>query len=177
MSEPVSVEPVTPDRHAAIDALDRQAFGGPYEAELVAKLRRDGLVFAELAALDGDRLLGHILFSRLDVEVGGRRVEAAALAPMAVAADRRGQGIGGALIRGGIEACRRMGIAVVIVLGHPDYYPRFGFSAARARHLATPFPGPAFMALELQPGCLDGGGGSVTYPHAFGIADARQSRT
>ncbi len=175
MSETVSVVAVTPDRHAAIDSLNRRAFGGPYEAELVAKLRRDGLVIAELVALDGDSLLGHILFSRLDVEVGGRRVEAAALAPMAVEADRRRQGIGSALIRGGLEACRRMGIAAVIVLGHPDYYPRFGFSAARARHLTTPFPGEAFMALELQAGCLDGGG-SVTYPHAFGIEDLLQSK-
>jgi putative acetyltransferase len=175
LSESVSIESAASEHHAAIAALTLEAFGGPYEPDLIEKLRRDGLVVAELVALEEGDVVGHILFSRLDVEVGGRGVEAAALAPMAVRPDHQRQGIGGGLIRRGLADCRKMGIAAVIVLGHPDYYPRFGFSAARARHLATPFPGEAFMALELAPGALDGGGGSVTYPHAFGIADQRQA--
>jgi putative acetyltransferase len=95
-------------------------------------------------------------------------VRSLALAPMSVQPGRQRQGIGGALVRESLQRAHQQGWAAVIVLGHPGYYPRFGFSAALARSLAAPFSGNAFMALELIPGALQGGAGRVVYPAAFG---------
>jgi putative acetyltransferase len=161
---------VTPDRHTAIADLNRAAFGGDAEGALIARLRNDGLVLVERVALDANRVIGHILFSRLDVEIDGRKVSSAALAPMAVRPDRHRQGIGSRLVQDGLAELRSVGCEAVIVLGHPGYYPRFGFSAALAAKLNAPFKGEAFMALALMLGALDGHAGSVTYPDAFRIA-------
>ena len=157
---------------ADIDAtaeLNRTAFGGDYEADLIARLRADGLVIASLVAQVRAKIVGHILFSMLPAEMDGRTVRAAALAPIAVQPDLQNQGIGSKLVEEGLKAVRERGIEAVIVLGHPAYYPRFGFSADLARRLAAPFSGEAFMALELVPGALDGSMGSVSYPAAFGL--------
>ncbi len=94
-------------------------------------------------------------------------IEAAALAPIAVSPDYRGAGIGAALIREGLRICKAHGKDVVLVLGDPRYYVRFGFSAERATAIASAYSGPSFMALELTPGVLRGVSGSVTYPSAF----------
>ena len=87
---------------------------------------------------------------------------------MAVAPGRQRSGIGSALVRAGLDQARRQHWQAVIVLGHPHFYPRFGFSAAVAAHFEAPFRGEAFMALELAPGAL-AGRGRVTYPVAFGL--------
>lgn len=161
----------TPEDRPAIREVNEMAFGTPEEAALVDRLRADGLVLVSLVACDGGAVVGHILFSELPIETAGRRVRGAALAPMAVRPDRQRQGLGSALVRRGLEACRALGVEAVVVLGHPAYYPRFGFSAETARHLEAPVSGPAFMALELTPGVLGGGAGRVGYPPAFGLAD------
>ena len=153
---------------ASIRDIHRAAFGREDEAVLVDRLRADGMVIASLVAEDAVRLAGHILFTRLDVTGGQGSIPAAALAPVAVLPEVQNQGIGSALVRAGIQVCRDAGMHAIIVLGHPDYYPRFGFSAALARSLTAPFSGPAFMALELVPGAL-GARATVTYPSAFGI--------
>ncbi len=114
-------------------------------------------------------IVGHILLSWLPTVMDGRVVKALALAPMAVRPGLQKQGIGGRLIAAALQEARDAGAEAVIVLGHPDYYPRFGFSAALARNLASPFSGEAFMALELVPGALVGERGSVSYPAAFGL--------
>ena len=157
---------------ADIDAtaeLNRTAFGGDYEADLIARLRADGLVIACLVAQVRAKIVGHTLFSMLPAEMDGRTIRAAALAPMAVKPDLQNQGIGSKLVEEGLKAVRERSFDGVIVLGHPAYYPRFGFSADLARRLAVPFSGEAFMALELVPGALDGSRGSVSYPAAFGL--------
>jgi putative acetyltransferase len=159
----------TPADAPAIAALSREEFNGDYEADLIDRLREDGLVAVSLIAYDATDLVGHILFRELAVEIDGRSINAVALAPMAVRADRQRQGIGGQLIRHGLERLRQRGYAAVIVLGHPDYYPRFGFSAALAAKLRSPFPGEHFMALELEPDALAGQTGRVLYPPAFGL--------
>ena len=151
---------------AGIREANRLAFGGEDEARLIDRLRADGDVVVSLVAVEGDDVLGHVLFSRLPIERAGEAIQGAALAPVAVRPDRQRQGIGSALIRHGIERCRERGCAAIVVLGHPEYYPRFGFSAALAERLAAPYSGPALMALELEPGSLIGGG-AVRYPPAF----------
>jgi putative acetyltransferase len=105
----------------------------------------------------------------MSIETPTGAVAAVALAPMAVLPGYQRQGIGGRLIRYGLDKLRGLGERVVIVVGHPGYYPRFGFSTERARSLENPFPPDAFMALELSPGALDFIRGRVRYPHAFGL--------
>jgi len=114
-------------------------------------------------------VVGHLLFSRLPIESAAGTVEALALAPVAVRSDRQRQGIGSQLIRDGLAMCRQRGHRIVVVLGHAEYYPRFGFSAALAERLRSPFPGPHFMAMELVPGSLSGVEGEVRYPPPFGV--------
>jgi putative acetyltransferase len=97
------------------------------------------------------------------------RVSAVALAPVAVLPGHQRKGIGSLLIRRGLELSRGLDEEIVIVVGHPDYYPRFGFSSVKAKSLESPFPQEAFMVLELRLGVLDGIEGAVLYPTAFGI--------
>jgi putative acetyltransferase len=88
---------------------------------------------------------------------------------MAVIPARQRQGIGSRLVEEALAAARRLEADAVIVLGHPEFYPRFGFSAEKAAHLTAPFSGESFMALELTPGSLAGAPGNVRYPQAFGL--------
>ena len=152
-----------------IHELNSVVFGRADEPELIDSLRDAGDVVASIVALEADRIIGHILFSKLAVTGSARAVHAAALAPMAVHPARQRSGIGSALVRRGLDVCGARDIEVVIVLGHPAYYPRFGFSAATAARLRAPFSGPAFMALELVPGALEGFEGTVRYAPAFGL--------
>ena len=152
----------------AIRNVNRLAFGGAEEADLVDALRANGQAVVSLVAIEADELIGHILFSRLPIAAETQTIAAAALAPVAVLPQYQRRGVGSALIRRGLEVCRERGRLAVIVVGHPEYYPRFGFSAELARGLRSPFSGPAFMALELVPGALRNIAGTVRYPSAFG---------
>ncbi len=145
------------------------AFDGPDESRLVAGLRTEGTVIAALAAVENAQVLGHVLFSELPIVAAAGTLRAAALAPLAVTPTHQRRGIAADLVRAGLDACRERGVTAVVVLGDPDYYPRFGFSSELARNLRAPFRGPAFMALELAPGCLDGVTGTVHYSAAFGL--------
>lgn len=164
------IRPEEPGDRAAIQAVNAAAFGQDDEADLVDRLRQDGLVIASLVAVEGTtgEIVGHILFSDLPIETDTRTIRAAALAPMAVLPAFQRQGVGSALVRAGLEACRGLGIEAVVVLGHPDYYPRFGFSAETAKRLRAPYAGEAFMALELTPGVLQGIDATLRYPPALG---------
>ncbi len=160
-----------PEDRAAIRLVNEEAFGRRDEADLVDALRNQGLVLASFVAKIQEHVVGHILFSRMSIEATGRTgsVPAVALAPVAVLPEQQGRGIGGELIKHGLDWLRGEGEQIVIVLGHPKYYSRFGFSADKASSLSSPFPPEAFMALELNPGALDGIHGKVRYPEAFGL--------
>jgi putative acetyltransferase len=152
---------------AGIRQVNQAAFGTSEEADLVDALRADGdMLISTVAELD-ERIVGHVLFSRMAIDTVEALIPAVALAPMAVAPPHQRQGIGGRLIANGLETLRARGERVVIVVGHPTYYPRFGFSSVRGRALEHPFAPDAFMVLELAPGALDGTRGRVKYPPAF----------
>lgn len=168
----VAIGEERPEDAAAIAALHEAAFGGPAEARIVDRLRRDGLIVLSLVAIDREKIVGHVLFSRLAVTVDGRPVLAAALAPLAVRPDRQRQRIGSRLVENALPLLRERGVEAVIVVGHPAYYRRFGFSAALARKLDSSYTGEAFMALELRPGALAGRRGEARYPPAFSDAGA-----
>jgi putative acetyltransferase len=154
---------------ASIHELNAQAFGRDNEARLIALLRSSPAFISELSlvAIDTARVVGHILFSRIHIRTPECDVPALALAPMAVLPERHHQGIGSALIRYGLDESRRLGHQIVVVVGHPRYYPRFGFSSARAKGLEAPYPDPVFMVQELTPGALTGVRGVVEYPPVF----------
>ncbi len=154
--------------YPAIRAIARHAFGKAAEANLVERLRDEGDVLVELVAGDELALQGHILYSRLVIERARETIAAAALAPVAVLPAFQRRGIGRALIEAGSARCAALGVAAIIVLGHRDYYPRFGFSAAIAESLEAPFSGSSLMALELISGVLQKGG-RVRYAAAFGV--------
>ncbi len=159
-----------PGDYPAIEAINKQAFGQIEEARLVNALRPSlpGAAYSRIAVLDGQPV-GHILFSPILIETAQTSVPALALAPLAVLPDYQGQGIGSALVREGLATLRGMGEQIVIVLGHSDFYPRFGFLPASHYGIRAPFevPDPAFMVIELQPGALEKVQGTVRYPLAF----------
>lgn len=153
-----------PSDHGAVRQLVADAFQGETEPRLVDLLRADGDVLFELVSLNGETVEGHILFSRMWADRQGLY---AALGPLAVRPDRQRTGIGSALVRAALETAREFGVEGVILLGHPAYYPRFGFSTQAARQVRSPYAGnPAFMALALEPGAFDAPL-SVAYPDAF----------
>ena len=161
------VRPETPADHDQIARLLTDAFGGPAEARLVDLLRAGPAYVPELALVaevDGS-VVGHILFTVVTVD----GVPALALAPMAVTPSRQRTGIGSALVRAGLTRAEARPEAAVIVLGHPDYYPRFGFQRARAFGIEPPWPGvpdEAFLVWPL-PAYSEACRGVVVYPPAF----------
>jgi putative acetyltransferase len=122
-----------PHERDVICAINVAAFGRPDEANLVARLRNEGAVLASFVAEVDGRIVGHILFSRMLIETPSVRLSAVAVAPMAVAPEQQRLGVGRQLIRDGLAWLRARGEHIVIVLGHPAYYARFGFSPAGAR--------------------------------------------
>jgi putative acetyltransferase len=157
-----------PEQRAQVLALNRLAFAGEEEARIIEALTRDNLVVLSLVVTEDEKVTGHILFSRLEVEVDGHPVKAVALAPMAVLPDHQNRGIGSTLIRRGLDLVAARGFEAVLVVGHTAFYPRFGFSPEAVRHIACPFQGhEAFMGLELKPGALTGESGVCRYPAAF----------
>jgi putative acetyltransferase len=162
---------IRPEQRADIDgtrAVNLAAFETSSEADLVDVLRERADPVVSLVADAGDAIVGHILFSPATLP-GYPDLRIMGLAPMAVAPARQRQGIGAALIREGLEQCRRLGVGAVIVLGHADYYPRFGFRAASAFGLRSEYevPDDVFMALELVQGSLHGASGTMQYHPAF----------
>ena len=153
----------TPEDGEAIRALNDAAFGGPDEAAIVAQLDEDGDNLLSLVAHDDRDILGHVQF--FPILVDGADI-AAGFGPMSVVPARQKSGIGAGLLRFGLQMMEGAGRQIVFVLGHPDYYPRFGFRAETAEPFSAPWSGPAFMALRF--GEAGPAAGTLTYPPAFG---------
>jgi putative acetyltransferase len=133
----------------------------------VDQLRDNGHCLLSLVAEDESEIVGHIMFSPMTIEGDGASWSAVCLAPVAVAPARQKEGIGGLLIQAGLGELREAGHGVVVLLGHPTYYPRFGFRPARQFGLHYQDDRDAFMALELYPGALDGISGAVKFAPEF----------
>jgi len=159
----------TPEDIDSIRRVNRQAFDQDEEAELVDRLRNRDAVTLSLVAVQEDGIVGHILFSPVTVESEHSSFAAVTLAPMAVLPTHQRQEIGSQLVRAGLEECRRLGHQIVVVLGHPDYYPRFGFVPAKARGIDCEFEAPqeAWMLLELKERALSGRDGTVKFQPEF----------
>ncbi len=164
----ITIRPETAADRAAVRAVNESAFGQREEADLVEALHRAGAATVALVAEIDGAVAGHILFSPVAVEPPAGRL-LLGLAPMAVAPSRQRSGLGSRLVREGLERCRAAGAAGVVVLGHPEYYPRFGFVPARRLGLRCEYdvPPEVFMAQGLAPGGLSGVSGLVRYHPAF----------
>jgi putative acetyltransferase len=161
-----------PGDHQNIFDVNSQAFGRDDEARLVEALRRSPAFIPDLSlvALEDDRgIVGHILFTRIVIADAERSHDALALAPLAVLPAAQKCGVGSALVRRGLEDAKSLGHRIVIVVGHPEYYPKFGFHPAAAFGIRAPFDvrSEAFMALALQVEALAGVHGEVRYPAEF----------
>lgn len=168
----IHIRPETADDHPAIRHVVHSAFGGSDEVKLVDALRSGGWVLIELVAEFDNQIVGHVLFSRIALATQTGKISLVSLAPVAVLPDYQKQSIGSRLIRSGLKQLKDQGESVVVVLGHPEYYPRFGFSAELARSLHSPYSGkPAWMALELQSGALKDIQGQVDYSPPFSAFD------
>jgi putative acetyltransferase len=154
-----------------IHAVNLAAFESATEATLVDALRVQAVDAISLVAEDDDTIVGHIMFSPVRL-TGADDIRTMALAPMAVTPERQRAGIGSALVRTGLAECRRRGVEAVFVVGHPPYYPRFGFTLASSFGIACEFevPDEAFMAVELVAGALRGKAGTVFFHVAFRAA-------
>ena len=151
-----------------VRAVNLAAFGSDAEARMVDLLRSDAAGVISLIADEDGQVVGHIMLSPVHV-AGAPDLNAVALAPMAVRPQHQRIGIGSALVRAALEECRRADTAAVFVVGHPSYYPRFGFSPASGFGFKCEFdvPDEVFMAMELVPGALANGSGTVYFHEAF----------
>jgi len=159
----------TPEDIDSIRYVNEQAFSQKEEAKLIDKLRNRGVVTLSLVAVQAGQIVGHILFSPVTVESEYSSFEAISLAPMAVLLAYQRKGIGSQLVLDGLEECRCLGHEIVVVLGHPDYYPRFGFVLAKPKGIDCEFvvPDEAWMLLELKEGALAGRRGTVKFQPEF----------
>jgi predicted N-acetyltransferase YhbS len=156
--------------HKKVYEINKQAFDQENESKLIEKIRvGEGFVpeLSLVAELDGE-IVGHILLSKIKI-VGEAEYESLALGPMAVVPKLQRQGIGGKLVNTGLEIAKKLGFESVIVVGHKDYYPKFGFEKASKWGIKCPFevPDEAFMAIELVENSLKNKAGTVVYPKEF----------
>jgi putative acetyltransferase len=156
--------------------VNESAFGTPAEANLVDALREQARPIVSLVGegtsagdgADNGIIVGHIMFSPVSLP-GHPALRMMGLAPMAVAPAHQRNGIGSALVRAGLEQCRQLGFGAVVVLGHPAYYPRFGFAPSTRFGIGCEYevPEEVFMVVELDAGVLRGACGEVKYHPAF----------
>lgn len=167
----VQVAPETPDQLAEIQSLNTTAFDGrTEEADLVDALRTSGKLLLSLVATADDRLAGHVAFSRVVIDTVDGPVGGVALAPVGVHPDFQDAGVGSSLIATGLEMLATRGEKVVLVVGNPTYYSRFGFSSAAGMRYPSLYSGPHFMALVIgDPAAAPIG--PVRYPDAFELVN------
>ncbi|MEH2179793.1 GNAT family N-acetyltransferase [Nostoc sp.] len=155
--------------YTAIAEVNTLAFGQENEAQLVEKIRYSDRYISELSLVAEieNVVVGHILFSYIDL-VGKETLQVLGLAPMAVNPQFQRQGVGSALVQTGLEKAHTKGEAIVIVLGHPQFYTRFGFQPSVVYEIESPFPVPedVFMVKPLQ-SYQKKYKGKVVYPAAF----------
>lgn len=166
----MKIRPETPKDYASIYKINHLAFEQENESKLIDKVRLGETFVPELSlvAEKKETVIGHILFSKIQIN-GTSYYPSLALAPMSVHPDFQKQGVGSQLVTIGLQLAKKLGFEHVVVLGHKDYYPKFGFKKASSFGVHCPFevPDEVFMGIELVEGSLNGRGGVVEYPPVF----------
>lgn len=161
----------SPQDIEGIRQVNRLAFEGEYEVGIIDRLRQNCPTILSLVARQKEQVLGHILFSPVRiVQAEGWTVSGMGLGPLAVHPDYQGLGIGSDLCRAGLKRMEAAGNPFVVVLGHPGYYPRFGFQKASAHGIRSAFkgiPDEAFMIRVIDPGIMSGVRGVAYYRQEF----------
>lgn len=178
MLENVRIAEATPTDLPQVLAVERAAFGGDVEAELVERLLDDPSAqpLLSLLAWVEDEAVGHILFTAASIDGPPRPVSVAILAPLAVVPDAQRQGVGGRLIEHGLSIMASRGVELVFLAGHPEYYPRHGFVPASPLGFAPPFPMPpehedAWMVRALRDDAIGSVQGRVVCADALNDPD------
>lgn len=159
-----------PEDFQAIRTINEKAFGRPEEANIIEKLRSNCPDILSLVAVCEDRIVGHILFSPAVIETDNGLIEGMGLAPMAVLTEYQNQGIGSSLVKSGIDILRKRACPFIIVLGHPEYYPRFGFEQAFVYGLKCQWqgvPDEAFMVIFFDETLKQSASGIARYRDEF----------
>ena len=166
----ITVRPETAEDIRAIDVVHISAFGGEAEAQLVSALRESATYNRELSLVAelGGRIVGHVLLTRVPLRKDGAEKNVLALGPMSVVPSQSHRGIGSELINASIKLAKDKGYGAIVVLGHPEYYKRFGFVQARDLQVSCNLPAPedALTVMEIVAANL-AGGGHVEYPEPF----------
>ena len=165
----LTMRPEIPEDQISIHYVNQEAFGRNQEADLVDKLRKRGVLTISLAAIQETTIVGHIAFSPVEIASEESSFGALTLAPVAVLPSHQNKGIGSQLVTAGLEECHRLGHEIVVLAGHSNYYPRFGFVRAYAKGIECEFevPDEAWMIAELKQGALAGRQGKVKFQSEF----------
>ncbi|NMH73954.1 N-acetyltransferase [Bacillus sp. RO2] len=158
--------------HVVKRAFEQAEYSDQKEHFLVQRLRRSDAFIPELSlvAIDEKKeIVGHILLTRIKIVNQSEENASLALAPVSVTPEYQRKGVGSTLIREALQRASELGYTSIIVLGHKDYYPKFGFKSAGLWDISASFPVPSdsFMALELKEGTLQYVQGTVVYPKEF----------
>lgn len=166
----MNIRQESPQDFQAIYEINHLAFEQEGESQLIEKIRKSETFIPELSlvAEQNNKVIGHILFSKIKI-IGEQSYPSLALAPMSVHPDFQNKGIGSQLVTQGLQIAKKLNFEHVIVLGHHNFYPKFGFQKASNWSIQCPFevPGDHFMAIELVEGSLENKGGLVEYPPIF----------
>jgi putative acetyltransferase len=164
----VIIRPEVRGDYPVVYAVNASAFETPAEANLVEVLRVEAHPYISLVAEESGEIVGHILFTPVELS-GHTDLRIMGLGPVAVMPEQQKKGIGSALIKAGLKSCKYLGYGAVIVLGHKNYYPRFGFTPSVQYSITSEFdvPPEVFMVVELVPGYLQGAEGIIKFHPAF----------
>src|SRR5436853_3912475 len=162
----IEIREERPNDVAAVRDLNRRAFGQDQESNIVDALRANGAALLSLVATLNGQVVGHIMYSPLSID---GKFEGAALGPMAVLPQCQRRGIGSRLIEAGNRKLKDDGCPFIIVVGHADYYPRFGFKPASEHGIKCEWdvPDNVFMVLILDQAKMEGVSALATYRHEF----------
>ena len=165
----LTIRAETPEDENSIHYVNQEAFGRNQEADLVDKLRKKGVLTVSLVAVQETAVVGHIAFSPVEIASEKSSFEDLTLAPVAVLPAHQNKGIGSQLVIAGFDECRRLGHEIIVLAGHPNYYPRFGFVRGYAKGIECEFevPDEAWMIAELKQGALAGRRGKVRFQPEF----------
>ncbi len=166
----VTIRQEQPDDVEVVRAVNEAAFGRPGEGRIIDSIRVACPDAVSLVAVDDGQVVGHVFFSPVSTPGGSGSAQGMGLGPIAVLPERQRQGIGSMLARAGIEAMGEQGCPFIIVLGHPEYYPRFGFIPASKYGITCQYDGvtdEVFMILVLDESAMPGISGTARYRDEF----------